>query len=109
MRKFLEKMSREELIEVIGKTGTEKYLDCNIQDASIEDLRKVASIVTTDKRGMTGLAKLFFVIGLVLLFMFVISIIRAHWVQSIVELIIAIISLSLSSILHIGKGIKSLK
>lgn len=107
--KSLEEMNRDELIDIILSTGTEKYLKDNINNALIEDLRKVASITHVDEKGMTGGAKFFFFLGLILSAMFIISLIRAHWTQSIIELIIAVFSFGTSSFLHTRKGIKSIK
>lgn len=107
--KSLNEMDRNELIDTILKTGTEKYLKCDINSATIEDLRKVASITHVGEKGMTGLAKFFFFFGTILFIMFVISLIRTHWVQSVVELIIAIFAFAASSFLHIRKGKKLIK
>jgi len=107
--KSLAEMNRDELIDIILSTGTEKHLKDNINNASVEDLRKIASITYVGEKGMTGKAKFFFFLGLILFAMFLISLIRTHWTQSIVELIIAVFSFSISSFLHIRKGIKSTK
>lgn len=107
--KSLNEMSREKLVDIIINTGTQKYLKDNIDEASIEELRKVASITHADEKGMKGLAKFFFYLGLILFVMFIISIIRAHWTQAIIELVIAILAFATSSFSHIRKGIKSVK
>jgi len=107
--KSLNEMSREELVDIIINTGTQKYLKGSIDEASIEELKKVVSITHAGEKGMKGLAKFFFYLGLILFVMFVISIIRAHWTQATIELVIAIFAFASSSFSHIRKGIKSVK
>lgn len=108
--KPLNKMSRDELVDLILSTGIEKYLKSDIKDASTEELKKVASIARTDEfKKMGGVAKFFFYLGLISSFMFVVSLIRTHFVQSIFELIVAILSFIVSTFLQIKKGIKSVK
>ena len=98
--------NRNELIDIILKSRTEKYLDGDINSASIEDLRKVASITHVGEKGMTGLAKFFFFFGIILFGTFIVSLFRTHWMQSIVELAIAIFAFGTSSFLHVRKGKK---
>ena len=107
--KSLNEMSRDELVDIILNTGTQKYLENDIDNASIEDLKKVASITHVDEKGMKGVAKFFFYLGLILFAMFIISLIRAHWTQAIIELVITIFAFAASSFFHVGKGIKSIK
>lgn len=107
--KSLDEMSRDELIDIIQNTGTQKYLESDINNAPIEELKKIASITHAGEKRMKGMAKFFFYFGLILFFMFIISLIRAHWTQAIVELIIAILAFAVSSFSHIRKGIKSIK
>ncbi len=68
--KSFNEMSRGELIDIILNTGTQKYLKEDITDASIEELRKVASITHAGENGMKGVAKFFFYLGLILFTMF---------------------------------------
>jgi len=107
--KSLNEMGRNELIEIITNTGTQKYLKNDINTTSIEELKKVASITHVGENGMKGIAKFFFYLGLVLFAMFIISIIRAHWTQAVAELIIAVLAFAASSFSHVRKGLKSVK
>ena len=106
--KLLNEMNRDEIIDIILNTGTQKYLKGDINDASIEELIKVASITYTGEKEK-GMVNFFFYLGLILFAMFIISIIRAHWTQAIIELVIAVLAFAASSFLHIRKGIKSIK
>jgi hypothetical protein len=107
--KSLNEMGRDELIDIILDTGTQKYLKGDINEASIEELKKIASITHVGEKGMKGMAKFFFYFGLILFIMFIISLIRAHWTQAIIELIIVVLVFATSSFSHVRKGIKSIK
>lgn len=107
--KPLIEMSRDEIIDIILNTGTQKHLKEDINNASLEELIKVASITHAGDKGMQGMAKVFFYLGLILFALFIVSIFRAHWMQAVIELIIAVLSFAASSLLHIRRGIKSTK
>ena len=107
--KPLNEINRNELIDIILDTGTQKYLKGDVNDVSIEELKKVASITHAGEKGMKGAAKFFFYLGLILFVMFIISLIRAHWTQAVIELVIGILAFATSSFLHIKRGIKSIK